>query len=494
MRSWPVSAAAVIALLACLYAAFVALTTVIDPGVTVDDHGAIITSVAVGGFGWDAGLRPGQHVVSIRLADEPGGWAIEVGELHRAVTVGGHQAILRSSVVAALAGLALALFAIVTRRRPRRAGLLAVLAIGCAAVPVLLAYADGIGSIVIVTAALAPWAWLGRWWPGRRRIAIGALAAGAALAGSWLVALASGAEATGALRTGLVAWITTSTVLLLIVGTEMTPNRLAGSLRTTGPLDVAVITGSALVAIVLIAIGASPFLAILAVALPLVLLVGSRRRIATLMDEALLSDVRERESVRAMESERARLARELHDDPLQRIVGVIRLLDQPQPDTVAAHESLREVAESIRGVATELRPPVLDDLGLVPAITAGVRGLDGPPVEVDIAAPPGYRREDRPPGDVELAAYRVVMEAVANAVRHASATRVLVGGSVGRDAVSVTVEDDGTGMSQEAVRAAAIEGHMGLASMRRRAELIGARLDSRDRPGGGTIVELEWRR
>jgi Histidine kinase len=92
-----------------------------------------------------------------------------------------------------------------------------------------------------------------------------------------------------------------------------------------------------------------------------------RRILAPRAKRLLLADVRERATIEASEAERAHLARELHDAPLPQLAGVIRRLEL-LPTARAENDQLRAVAEQLRGMATELRPPVLDDLGLVAAI------------------------------------------------------------------------------------------------------------------------------
>jgi signal transduction histidine kinase len=224
---------------------------------------------------------------------------------------------------------------------------------------------------------------------------------------------------------------------------------------------------------------------------PSIVYARSRQAIRKSVDRLLLTELRERAAIQATEAERARMAREIHDDPLQAIAGVIQKLADPVPDTESARDSLRDVAARLRGVATELHPPILDDLGLVPALEALARGASEQlPIEVRIADETGYA--DRPPGEVELASYRIVQEAVSNAIKHANASCIAVEGRVSATAVALTVSDDGIGFSAADADEALLQGHLGVSSMRQRAAAIGARVALGKAAAGGTAVTMRW--
>jgi signal transduction histidine kinase len=285
---------------------------------------------------------------------------------------------------------------------------------------------------------------------------------------------------------------------MLAIGTGLTPGRVLRVIATTWALDLAVLAGAVLAAVGLAATGVPLPLIALVVLLPLLAYAKARAGIASLVERTLLADMRERESIRATEDERARMSREIHDDPLQALAGVIRRLERPDADVAGARDSLRDVADRLRSVATELHPPVLDDLGLGPAIDAGARLLTqgavpgAPEIEVRIANQTGYTRAERAPADVELAVYRITQEAMENAVRHAGANRVTVRGTIAATRIDVEIEDDGRGISDAAMDTALRAGHLGIASMRRRADAIDARLDIDGAPGSGTRVRLRW--
>ena len=169
-------------------------------------------------------------------------------------------------------------------------------------------------------------------------------------------------------------------------------------------------------------------------------------------------------------------------------------LESTDPDPAAATASLRDVAARLRSVATELHPPVLDDLGLAPAIEGSARQATGPTVDVEITNHAGYGQGQRPPPDIELAAFRIVQEAITNASRHADASHIRVSGEVARDTIEIAVADDGRGLDDDDVEAAQRAGHMGIASMRGRAAATGGELLIRRTDGGGTVVAYRWQR
>jgi signal transduction histidine kinase len=137
---------------------------------------------------------------------------------------------------------------------------------------------------------------------------------------------------------------------------------------------------------------------------------------------------------------------------------------------------------------------VLDDLGLAAALEGAARAArsDGLDVEVAIESQVGYGRSERPPAAVEIAIFRVVQEALTNAVRHSGATHVVVGGRISPTRIDVAVLDDGSGIREERVAAAMRAGHLGIASMRRRAESIDAVFEMSRREPNGTRVGVRW--
>lgn len=193
-------------------------------------------------------------------------------------------------------------------------------------------------------------------------------------------------------------------------------------------------------------------------------------------------------AVAAAETERARLAADLHDDALQQLTMLVRTLDE-SGQTDAAAEA-REVATKLRSVVGDLRLPILDDLGAGAALEWLVERMEplaGGPVKLE--------RTDasRPPPNVELAVFRVAQEALNNAVRHGRAPIAVRYDVNAEGRVTLAVDDAGSGIEAQAAEEAPGQGHFGLANMQQRAEQIGALLDVRRWPAGGTRVAFEWR-
>lgn len=200
----------------------------------------------------------------------------------------------------------------------------------------------------------------------------------------------------------------------------------------------------------------------------------------------------------AQEEERKRLARELHDDTLQTLAIVRAELEgiaAEEPVSAAARARLAAVDRTLSGVidgvrrfSRDLRPSLLDDLGLVEAIDWL---LDDLRARTGIQAELRTRGEPRRLGQAdELALFRIVQEALRNVERHAGATRVRVRLDFD-ERVRASVVDDGRGFDATRVfdgsRSAA---RLGLLGMRERAKLAGAALAVRSRPASGTRVAV----
>jgi signal transduction histidine kinase len=198
-----------------------------------------------------------------------------------------------------------------------------------------------------------------------------------------------------------------------------------------------------------------------------------------------------RMSVEAADQARARWARELHDETLQGLTGARMVLsggmarDDPaalRRAAEAADTQLAEETRKLRDLIAELRPAALDDLGLGPAIESLARrqaAIGGFLVNLDVELE-SDRRLDR---DTETAIYRIVQEALSNAVKHAQAEEVSLRVTQLPDRVQVAVEDDGGGFEPDEAR-----GGFGLTGMRERALLAGGRLWITSTEGGPTRV------
>lgn len=198
----------------------------------------------------------------------------------------------------------------------------------------------------------------------------------------------------------------------------------------------------------------------------------------------------------AQEAERARLARDLHDDVAQRLVVLVRHLDAieeagaPDDDRLAAARTSASAAlAEVRRTSRDLRPTVLDDLGLSPALEWLADDLEqrsGIAATADVVGP--VRRLDPP---VELALFRIAQEALRNVERHAAATTASITVSLGASTVDLEVRDDGVGFEvPDDLRTLARAGRLGTIGMQERAELVGGRLEVRSAPGEGTTVQV----
>jgi signal transduction histidine kinase len=191
--------------------------------------------------------------------------------------------------------------------------------------------------------------------------------------------------------------------------------------------------------------------------------------------------------VAATEAERARVAADIHDDALQELTLLVHRLDAAG-DAEGA-EIARTVSDRLRAICGDLRLPILDDLGVGPA-------LDWLVVRIERLAGGEVRLEcsdgTRPPADVELAFFRVAQEALANAVKHGKPP-ILVRYATTPGGATLSIDDAGPGIEPDAGAGADRAGHFGLLNMQQRAEAIGAILDVRRWPSGGTHVALDWR-
>ena len=200
----------------------------------------------------------------------------------------------------------------------------------------------------------------------------------------------------------------------------------------------------------------------------------------------------------AQEAERSRLAQEVHDGPAQALTNaifqmeVIERMAISDPagaaiETRRLRDVLRRELDNVRGFISQLRPPMLDDLGLYGAIEEAadrIRVGGGVTVATDLEAPAG-ELDDRQ----QTVVLRIAQEALQNVRKHADASMVAVSTAVNDDDWTLEIRDDGRGFDTAAT---ADDGRrsFGLRFMRERAALIGARFDVRSRPDGGTVVGL----
>ena len=227
--------------------------------------------------------------------------------------------------------------------------------------------------------------------------------------------------------------------------------------------------------------------------------------------QVLLRDVTERRArqlgletytrriMRAQEEERRRIARELHDGSLQSVVLLCRRLDVLEqgtdlPESVQGaltetRESAESIADELRRFSRDLRPSILDDLGLVPALRWLVNDLeDRTGVRGQIVVNGAIGRLSP---DIELGVFRMCQEALHNIERHAQADSVFVRLSCKIDCLELVVEDDGCGMRLEDRSTSPVwSGKLGLLGMQERARLLNGWVRVLSAPGKGTHVEI----
>ena len=196
-----------------------------------------------------------------------------------------------------------------------------------------------------------------------------------------------------------------------------------------------------------------------------------------------------RRLVEAQEAERRALALDLHDEIGQSLTALNLTLqtaeaDPPRAPALAAEAGavVRGLQAYVRDLAFQLRPAMIDDLGLFPALewlTGWAEEHLGLDVEVDV---PGVGADLDP--EVALAAYRIVQEALTNAAKYAGTAEVRVSVEARGGSLEVRVEDEGVGFDPDAVEAGA-----GLSGIAERAGAIGGEASVRSRPGAGTLVQ-----
>ena len=196
------------------------------------------------------------------------------------------------------------------------------------------------------------------------------------------------------------------------------------------------------------------------------------------------------EIVTSREEERRRIRRDLHDGLGPALAAIAMQVDTARAivddDPVAARDLLEavttqaeEVVSEVRRLVYDLRPPALDQLGLVGAVERLARQTSSPALAVEVIVDSALQRLD---AATEVATYRIVSEALTNAARHSGASTCIVRLSHGDGELVVVVEDDGVGIGSDIVRG------IGLKSMEERAAEVGGEVAVEARPGGGTRV------
>jgi two-component system sensor histidine kinase DegS len=208
-----------------------------------------------------------------------------------------------------------------------------------------------------------------------------------------------------------------------------------------------------------------------------------------------------RQILTAQEEERKRIARELHDDTVQALVALslqheaLLSADYRTPEPVKQRlEELRqltaEITRTVRRFSQDLRPSMLDDLGLLPTLEGlNAKLLEETAIEVELKV---LGDDQRLSPATELVMFRIVQEALANVRKHSRATKVVTTVEIGDAVVRVTVRDNGCGFRVPDRSGTLVEeGKLGLTGMFERAQLLGGTVTVRSRSGEGTTVVAE---
>lgn len=205
-----------------------------------------------------------------------------------------------------------------------------------------------------------------------------------------------------------------------------------------------------------------------------------------------------REITRAQEEERRRIARELHDSTIQTLIALLHQLESLLGDKAALpvreakalwgfYEEIRDVVREVRRFSRDLRPSILDDLGLLPALewlTGELTKEYG--VETNLEVVGSERRFST---EAELILFRIVQEALRNIAKHAQATKAEVKVEFDKHKVRATISDDGIGFELPENLGDLVQvGKLGLTGMQERAQLLGGSLKLKSEVGKGTTV------
>ena len=226
--------------------------------------------------------------------------------------------------------------------------------------------------------------------------------------------------------------------------------------------------------------------------LRLVEIFGARAAVAVSLSEQVARDT-VRRVVDAQESERRRLALELHDETGQALTSILlgvssiraaRTDEEAERAEADVRALVVQALQDVRALAVELRPAALDDFGLGPAVERLAETFaQRSGIETVVHA----KLEQRPSPEIDITIYRVVQEALTNIVKHAGADHVSIVISNRDGGVAVTVDDDGRGFESEGVRADAL----GLLGMRERLALVGGTLEVESSVDSGTTIAAQ---
>ncbi|MFC1847853.1 PAS domain S-box protein [Chloroflexota bacterium] len=203
----------------------------------------------------------------------------------------------------------------------------------------------------------------------------------------------------------------------------------------------------------------------------------------------------------SQESERKRIARELHDDTIQELILLARELDELAATFKGLTEDEKQrvnelwhqtnaITEGVRRLSQDLRPPTIDRLGLLSALKwLARRTKEHSGIDVDVSSQGDQRRAGP---DSELLLFRIAQEALSNIWRHSQATSTQIKVEFREDLIRISIIDNGRGFRvPDAMGSLAEAGKLGLAGMQERARLLGGSVTLKSVPGKGTVVTVE---
>lgn len=230
-------------------------------------------------------------------------------------------------------------------------------------------------------------------------------------------------------------------------------------------------------------------------------LTGDLNQVTRMLESAKNRQLLGLKIIMAQEEERKRIAREIHDGLAQSMAHLVlrseiseRMLARKEYDLVKQELNdlkgqVRSGLEEVRKIIFNLRPMILDDLGLIPTLRKFVQDFEErTKIRTEYEA---SGKEARLPSGMEVAIYRLVQEAFNNVYKHAQATFVSLHVMIDSDQVTVTVYDNGVGFDHELVEAKMGEGtHFGLVGMKERIELLDGELKIESSRGNGTRITM----
>lgn len=233
----------------------------------------------------------------------------------------------------------------------------------------------------------------------------------------------------------------------------------------------------------------------------------TERRRAEQERERLLAEIRasreqlqtlSRRMLEVQEDERRRIARELHDDIGQELTAVKinlqaarRVAGTALPFIEDSVSIVERALQQVRNLSLELRPSMLDDLGLIPAMRWYIgRAAQRAGFEAEFSAEPG---DLRLPPEIETTCFRITQAALTNTVKHARASRVWIHLGIRNGEAQLVIRDNGIGFDVAAARRRALAGNsLGILSMEERVVLAGGRIEIESAPGHGTEIRVSF--